>query len=84
MQNNTGDMLYPTTVYGINTPESCEPSQHSQQGAGALQSATLSEGSLSPDMQIKPTVEGETIYFDDNLSDVMRTSVQGQGAQHIN
>ena len=75
--NETSNMLFPTTVYSINTPESCEPSQHSQQGARALQSATLSEGSLSPDTQIKSTVEGETIYFDDNLSDVMQTSVQG-------
>ena len=75
--NETNNMLYPTTVYGVTTPESCEPSQHSQQGAKALHSATLSEGSLSPDTQIKSTVEGETIYFDDNLSDVMRTSVQG-------
>ena len=70
-------MLYPTTVYGVNTPESCEPSQHSQQGAKALHATSLSEGSLSPDTQIKSTIEGETIYFDDNLSDVMRTSVQG-------
>ena len=80
--SETNSMLYPTTVYGVNTPESCEPSQHSQQGARALHSATLSEGSLSPDTQIKSTVEGETIYFDDNLSDVMRTLVQGN--QSIN
>ena len=63
-QNETNNMLYPTTVYGVNTPESCEPSQHSQQGAKVLHSATLSEGSLSPDTQIKSTVEGETTYFE--------------------
>ena len=76
-RNEINSMLYPTTVYGVNTPESCEPSQHSQQGAKALHVTSLSEGSLSSDTQIKSTIEGETIYFDDNLSDVMRTLVQG-------
>ena len=86
-------MLYPTTVYDVKSPESGESSHHSPQGATALthsqsqlHSATLSEGPISPETtnNTKPYVEGETIYFDDNLSDVMRTSVQGQGGPQAN
>ena len=73
--NTTRNINVPPLTY--TTPETSETSHVSQREVTQGTAGTMSEGTISPDnntARVNP--EAESIFFDDDISDVMRASTQ--------